>query len=402
MTVMHPMDRTFGPFELQACGENDFTTKTLGLLAFRPDLRARLLRNLLGADAPAEDEPISILFFSRIGENFFREAIEREAAGIPGELEARCNEALALPPGFRWARRSDARLVQPAKWQAAHIESMLTQNGRAGDAELRAQLEFVQNCVNTEPDVVLQWGRRLALIEIKVLSGQGERQLARQRRLADLLAALTGLERVHLFLVGPEHGGRPADADCGFVSWGAIARWFADVPEISEYIRGFAFYYRGRWQSAVAAKVQAPGETAWDRMMATSFGATPSPAPHALSSEPPTVSGAPGVPAPQMTADQDSAWDFRYLGKAYFALIVTGCRRNGIWPLRTIWTGATGVPYADNASGRRIDPNWMVEDLAGRRFTRRGGFGTEHRYDPAHMKAWPFARIAARYGFPTR
>ena len=42
-------------------GENDFTTKTLGLLAFRPDLKERLVRRLVGDDAIASGAPVSLL-----------------------------------------------------------------------------------------------------------------------------------------------------------------------------------------------------------------------------------------------------------------------------------------------------------------------------------------------------
>lgn len=52
--------------------------KTLGLLSFRPDSREGLGRCLLGDGAIKSGEDVSILFFARIGENFFREAIERE------------------------------------------------------------------------------------------------------------------------------------------------------------------------------------------------------------------------------------------------------------------------------------------------------------------------------------
>jgi len=127
----------FGPFELQACGENDYTMKTLGLLAFRPELRERLIRKLVGNEAIADGEPSSILFFARIGENFFREAIEREFAEGHSDFELRCNLALGLPPDFLWRRNTNGRLTQPAKWQLRHVEEMLVTNGYAGDSRLQ-------------------------------------------------------------------------------------------------------------------------------------------------------------------------------------------------------------------------------------------------------------------------
>ena len=68
----------FGPLEIQACGENNYTIKTLGLLAFRPDLRRRFVEEAFDGCAPlSEGTNVRIQFFSRIGEDFFREAIER-------------------------------------------------------------------------------------------------------------------------------------------------------------------------------------------------------------------------------------------------------------------------------------------------------------------------------------
>lgn len=66
--------------------------KALGLLAFRTDLRERFIKQLLGASVKLTSaDEVNILFFSRIGEGFFREAIEREYSGKPGAFENQLN-----------------------------------------------------------------------------------------------------------------------------------------------------------------------------------------------------------------------------------------------------------------------------------------------------------------------
>jgi hypothetical protein len=79
----------------------------------------------------------------------------------------------------------------------------------------------------------------------------------------------------------------------------------------------------------------------------------------------------------------------------------SGGRSNGIWPLKRFWLGTTGEAFAEIHNGRQINPNWMVEDARGRRFTRTGGFGKEHRYDTSNMRAWPFTELAHAFGYPT-
>jgi hypothetical protein len=373
----------FGPLELQACGENNFTMKALGLLAFRPDLRARFIRSHLDPTFDASSRS-SVLFFSRIGEGFFREAIEREAtAGQRGEFEERLNVALGLPAGFRWRRNADGRITQPAKWQNVHVDQMLDANGRSGDMHLRDRLSYLQDCINTEPDVVLQWGSHLALVEIKVLSVEGTQQLDRQRELGRLLSDVLGWA-CHFAFIGPEHGGRPSTSDCTFISWSEIAELFDDVPEIAGYIRGFAFYYRGSWQSMVSRYVEQPSVTAYDLFMSEPVSATPA--------EPPTASLSTPVVRP-VTQAGANPWHFSHLGRDYFQRVLLECRSSGHIPIRTVWTGRTGVPYAERAAGRAINANWMIETESGKRRTNR----TRTSYDPGRMWRWDFDEIARHF-----
>jgi hypothetical protein len=392
----------FGPFELQACGENDYTMKTLGLLAFRADLRERLVCRLLGDGAIKPGDQVSILFFARIGLNFFREAIEREYVGDVGDLLLRCNQALGLPSSFRWRRNVDGRLTQPANWKPEHIQAMLEDNGRSGDMALQQLLGSIQDDLNTEPDVVLQWGNRIAIIEIKVLSGQGVSQVDRQRRLADFLAAITGLERADLFLLGPAGCKPPTDPSCRLLSWKQLADWFDDVPEIAEYIRHSAFFYGGSWRTMLSPVAASPGATAWDLMLSTPVVASPADPPNApgsVISRQASLSRSGGMDANGSDIPEDP-WAFQRLGYEYFAPIIEGCSRNGIWPLKTIWTGVTGAQYSNKTKVRRIDPNWMVEDANGERYTRSGGFAKPHRYNAGRMRGWPYEQIAAFFGFP--
>jgi hypothetical protein len=189
-----PAHISFGPLELEACGEKNFTMKALGLLAFRQDLLRRLVGYLCDSGVPAPKTDVTILFFTRIGEGFFREAIERAAS--PAErkaLDARLNLELKLPKGFRWAANKETgRLFQPAKWKEHHIDSMLQTNRASGNLALKTKLENIQDVFNTEPDLVLQWDDRLVIVEIKVLSREGVAQIDRQRELGRLLGSLLG------------------------------------------------------------------------------------------------------------------------------------------------------------------------------------------------------------------
>ena len=381
----------FGPLETQACGENNFTMKALGILAFRPDLRARFVQQLVGPDvsSPTEDN-VSMLFFSRVGEGFFREAVERERYGDQDSLEERLNATLDLPSGFRWRRNQDGRLTQPAKWQSSHIDEMLTTNGRMGDEDLRGRLADLQNCLNTEPDIVLQWDRRLALVEIKVLSSEGERQIERQISLGRLLSRLLDWEVPLFFLIGPEHGGRPTCPECRFFSWADVASWFPDVPDIVDYIRSFAFFYHGRWQSMITATATAPGQTAYDLMHLERVQES-----SAAGDVMPEVVYKPKQMSQGSVTDQ---WHFSHLGGQYFLEIFRGCKSNGVWPLRWIWVGTTGVPFAEKLNGRQINPNWMVEDRQGQRRTRSSGFGTRGQYNEGRMKRFSYDEIAQHFG----
>jgi hypothetical protein len=180
----------FGPLELQACGENNFTMKALGLLAFRNDLLRRFIRDVLDLEVSEADD-VSILFFTRIAEGFFREAIDRVMRdGAERRLEEKLNDALGLPSPTRWSRNANGSFTQPAKWHDTHIRSMVSAFGTTEKVELEAKLRHLQNCFNTEPDLVLQWGNTLAIIEIKVLSTEGLDQLQRQRDLGEFIGDL--------------------------------------------------------------------------------------------------------------------------------------------------------------------------------------------------------------------
>ncbi len=65
------------------------------------------------------------------------------------------------------------RLAQAAKRQTLHVEEMLARNRVRDDGETQELLQSLQDDLNTEPDLVLQWADRLLLVEIKVLSGRG-------------------------------------------------------------------------------------------------------------------------------------------------------------------------------------------------------------------------------------
>jgi len=209
---------------------------------------------------------------------------------------------------------------------------------------------------------------------------------------------MTGLESPSLFLLGPAGCEHPADPSCAFVSWQEVAEWFDDVPGIADYIRHSAFFYGGSWKTMVSPVSTPPGKTAWDLMREA-------PSPSHRSAGEMRHQEAAARPSPvgvrAQPGDSLDPWSFHHLGHGYFAQIIEGCRLNGIWPLRTIWTGVTGVAYAEKAKGRRIDPNWMVEDGHGRRYTRSGGFEKPHSYNAGRMRGWSYEEIARYFGFET-
>jgi hypothetical protein len=269
------------------------------------------------------------------------------------------------------------------------MDSMQLSCGRTDDEDLRSRLEHFQDCFNTEPDVVMQWGRQIALIEIKVLSTEGRDQLRRQLDLGQFLGQLLGWKS-HFFMIGPDHGSRPSVEDCRFISWATVADRFNDVPDVSGYIRDFAFYYRGQWQSMVAASTNQPGRTPYDMLVdrvAIPPGQSAPPSP-VVQHTPKSDSGQ-GSPS----SSRFGPWHFSHLGRGYFSFLLDAKER-GIWPVRYVYTGKKGVPYGEVAKGRLVNPNWMIEGRDGRRINNRG-----RMYDPAHMIRWTYDEIAEFYGF---
>ena len=92
-----------------------------------------------------------------------------------------------------------------------------------------------------------------------------------------------------------------------------------------------------------------------------------------------------------------SPWHFRHLGRDYFKPIFDDCRRTGIWPLRRIYTGKTREPYIKKTRGRDVNPNWMVEDVAGNFRTNERGLRKEHMYDMSKVHTWDPAEVERRF-----
>ncbi len=356
------------PFELQATSEDDITTRTLGQLAHRPALLRRLVRHLAGPTAVDDDTHVAILFFCRLGENFFREAVARVAPWEGHALESRWNLALGLPPDLRWARTSMGRWVQPAKWHRTHMESIAS-GAERDRSELLVRLKDVQQLLNTEPDVVLAWNNRLILLEVKVLSEEGHRQLERQRTLGDFFHTVVGTETSQALLsVRKPHDLAP---DIAHLTWAGLAELFDDVPEVGRTIREAAFFYGGRWRNLLdSSTVEAPGPTVWD--LAQAWNA-PS-----------------GVPDARVEGD---AWALAHLDTDYLRSVLRACEVAGVGPLEALWTGTTGTAYAAALHAR---PNWMVETVDGRRFRRgKGGKLLQGGFNDARMRRWTISDVQA-------
>ncbi len=360
----------FGPLELEACGENNFTIKALGLLAFRPDLRRRFVEFLCPDCKPIdENTDITMLFFSQIGEGFFREAIERAGSDVKLlKLEERLNVALGLPEGFRWARTRNRRLIQPSSWSPSHVQAMLAENGCLGDEDLSAHLGYIQNVVKTEPDIVLQWYNQLAIVEVKVLSKESVYELKRQRDLANLAAALFGWS-THFFYIGPEHGPSPSLKEYEFKTWAEIAAVFEDIPEIKGYVENFAFFYRGTWRSMIAPSVQKPGDTAYDSFMKRQVEEI----------------------RPASRLETSDPWNLKHIARGYFESLFAICRSEEAWPVKSVWLGITGRSYADR--GGKARPNAMVECEDGSTWVYRGRTLVQGGYNRQRIREHTYGEI---------
>jgi len=82
----------------------------------------------------------------------------------------------------------------------------------------------------------------------------------------------------------------------------------------------------------------------------------------------PTNAGA--VPRAERPVDGDtipvsSDWHFSHLGRRYFDEYFARCQRLHFGPLRYVYTGKLGEPYANKAHGRQVSPNFMAEDVNG-------------------------------------
>lgn len=101
--------------------------------------------------------------------------------------------------------------------------------------------------------------------------------------------------------------------------------------------------------------------------------------------------------AAKLAARANAAFDdrhFSHLPKPYFHAMFAECRRARHWPVRHVWLGVKGAPYAESANGRRVNPSWMVETDDARRWSNRGA----KPYDTRNMRRWDFAEIEAYAG----
>jgi hypothetical protein len=219
-------------------------------------------------------------------------------------------------------------------------------------------------------------------------------QLSRQRDLGRFLGEMLGWTS-HFFFIGPEHGARPSTSDCVFVSWGAIAAEFKDVPQIAEYIREFAFFYRGRWQSMVEAHRDSPGRTAYDLLLARPAQVVTDPTSLHQPVNPAMPVRATTPAAPKANGREPDPWHFSHLGKDFFlSRVFYPAKHSGFWPISYVYTGMTGVPYVEKSNGRQINANWMVEDSRGRRRTNRRGFEQEHAWNLSKVRRWRYQDVA--------
>jgi hypothetical protein len=160
-----------------------------------------------------------------------------------------------------------------------------------------------------------------------------------------------------------------------------VAAWFGDAPEIAGFIRSFAFLSGGRWQSALAAPVAAPGATLADVLRARLLHRAPEPEPEPaadLAAEPP------GPPA-------YVAW-----GAPFFRWVFEGCKAAGVWPLKTIWTGHA-LRMGPFPEAEPQGPVWMVEDERGLFRTSQAGFQIHDTLNPRALDRWKADEVIAHF-----
>jgi hypothetical protein len=177
----------------------------------------------------------------------------------------------------------------------------------------------------------------------------------------------------------------PSSRECRFISWAKIAALFSDVPEIRNYIEQFALFYKGQWQSTVAAATEQPGPTAFDLLVPRLI--------HVVDDD--------GDDDVKDDDDDADRWHFAHLVRSYFVELFDRCRRQGLGPIHNVWLGRMGVPFIEKErNGRRVNPNAMIELANGTKWIVRDGRFVQGTFNPQNVTRWSYIEIATRFGFP--
>lgn len=87
-------------------------------------------------------------------------------------------------------------------------------------------------------------------------------------------------------------------------------------------------------------------------------------------------------------------WHYSYLSRKYFLTIRSACKKIGIWPVKNVYLGTTGEPYIETTKGRRIAPNWMVEDEKDDFYRLEKSRLIKGQYDLSKVQKIPYHEIS--------
>lgn len=86
----------------------------------------------------------------------------------------------------------------------------------------------------------------------------------------------------------------------------------------------------------------------------------------------------------------DDPWSVSHIQPAYFENLFKVCKQAGAWPIREVWLGITGQPYAQQAGNAH--PNAMIE-AAGSSWIYEGRKLITGKFNKQRMRPWKYEEI---------
>jgi hypothetical protein len=199
-----------------------------------------------------------IVFFSKIAENLIRELADRYNFEQQKVFEKRLCQVLGLPNGTILPKNKNGKLMLISKWKVFHKKELA-----AKYKILLSTLNLIQASFNSEPDITIDCRinneRYLILIEVKLLSDEGNAQLERQAFIGKIFSTLFQLKHLNVF-ISPDWCKSPSLPDALWVKFTEIAEWFNHKPLIKQAILERTFYYKGNYKTIKSRNIVCPSE----------------------------------------------------------------------------------------------------------------------------------------------